>query len=235
MNASQSKSSGQGMAEGLSRPQVKICGLTSVREALACAEAGADAIGCVFFPPSPRHVTDDQARSIVEALPDSACGVGVFVNEDLGAILRKVDRCGLRAVQLHGQETPDLVESLRREGITVIKTLFANAAPSFDSAPGYHASAYLVECAGGKLPGGNAMAWDWGAASPVSRAYPVVLAGGLDPRNVVSALEAAEPDAVDVSSAVESAPGRKDIHKVLQFLEAVRGKNPSKTLRKIFS
>lgn len=222
------------MGEGLYGPQVKICGLTSVQEALACAEAGADAVGCVFFPPSPRHVTDDQARSIVEALPGSVCGVGVFVNEDLGVIMRKVDSCRLRAVQLHGQEPPNLVESLRREGVTVIKTLFANTAPSFDSAASYHASAYLAECAGGKLPGGNAIAWDWGAALVVSRAYPMVLAGGLNQLNVVSALEAAEPDAVDVSSSVESTPGRKDIDKVLRFLEAVRSRGPSKTLRKIF-
>ncbi len=222
------------MSEGLNRPQVKICGLTSVREAAACAEAGADAIGCVFFPPSPRHVTEDQARNIVEALPESVCSVGVFVNEDPAVIMRIVDRCRLRAVQLHGQETPNLIENLRRERITVIKALFANAAPSFESAAVYHASAFLVECAGGKLPGGNAMAWDWGAALLVSRTYPVVLAGGLDPQNVVSALKVVEPDAVDVSSAVESTPGRKDIGKVLQFLEAVRGRNPSKTLRRIF-
>jgi phosphoribosylanthranilate isomerase len=222
------------MILGLHSAQVKICGLTRVDEAVACAEAGAAAIGCVFFPPSPRHVTEHQARSIFQALPERVCSVGVFVNEDYEAVMRKVERTRLKAVQLHGQESPGLVKRLRREGVTVIKALFANGAPPLASVGTYEASAYLVECAGGRLPGGNAMTWDWVAALEVSRAYPVVLAGGLDPQNVVSAMEAAGPDAVDVSSAVESTPGRKDIEKVLRFLEAVRGSRPSRELKRIF-
>ena len=106
-------------------PQVKICGLTTVEEALACAELGADAIGLVFYPPSPRFVDDSQAQAICRALPGSVWSVGVFVNQEAAAMLRRVEVCGLRALQLHGQDPPELVRELHQHGVLVIKTLFA--------------------------------------------------------------------------------------------------------------
>jgi phosphoribosylanthranilate isomerase len=203
-------------------PQVKICGLTSVEEALACAELGADAIGCVFHPPSPRFVTDQRAKEICSALPATVWSVGVFVNNTLHEILGKVNHCGLRAVQLHGQETPELAAELQREGVPVIKALFADGRPSFGDAQHYRVRAFLAECAGHRLPGGSGKAWNWSLASALSRESPLLLAGGLTPENVAPAIRAACPDAVDVSSGVESRPGRKDLRKVRDFLDAVR-------------
>lgn len=202
-------------------PQVKICGLTRVDEALACVELGASAIGCIFYPRSPRNVSEEQARSICLSLPPGICSVGVFVNEDFATIMGKVERCGLKVAQLHGQESNELVKKLLAEGVRVIKALFADGKPALDAAEAYGASAYLVECAGGPLPGGNAKIWDWSAAASLCLKHPVALAGGLNPENVGEAILAASPDALDVSSGVESSPGRKDLDKVKRFLEAV--------------
>jgi phosphoribosylanthranilate isomerase len=213
---------------------VKICGLTREDEAVACAEAGASVIGCVFYPPSPRYVSEEIARSISRAVSAKVPCVGVFVNEGYSDIMRKVERCGLKAVQLHGKEPPLLVKELNGTGITVIKAVFENAEPSFASVDGYSAGAYLVECAGGPLPGGNAMSWNWGAAAELAARRPVILAGGLNPENVGRAICAALPDAVDVSSGVESRPGRKDIDKVKRFLEAVLESRGSGKYRRIF-
>lgn len=216
-------------------PQVKICGLTRAEEAAACVELGARGIGCVFYPPSPRNVTEQQARTVCRALSSQACTlVGVFVDESFGEIMRKVEKCGLDAVQLHGRESPDLVNRLSKEGLRVIKGLFVNAAPSFDAASDYRAYAYLAECAGGPLPGGNALNWNWDAATEVSSKFPLILAGGLNPDNVSEAISAACPDAVDVSSGVEADPGRKDLNKVKRFLEAVSRSGCTRNTGRIF-
>ncbi len=222
-----------------SRPQVKICGLTRVDEALECAELGADAIGFVFFPKSPRNVTDDQAKEIITALPVDVKKVGVFVNESFSYIMHKVEHCRLNAVQLHGQELPELVKRLSGEDLIVIKALFSGGKPSFEEAPQYDASAYLVECAKGMLPGGNAMTWNWKEAGNVNDRCPLVLAGGLSPENIREAIASCMPDAVDISSCVEKSPGRKDPGKVKSFVDAVSQagkplKADRKKLRRIF-
>ena len=203
------------------RPQIKICGLTSAREAEACALAGADAIGFISYPPSPRHVDSHEIRRITQRLPDHVCPVGVFVNETYEKIMDTVATGGLRAVQLHGQETPELVDNLMNSGLIVIKALFVGGNPARDAAPRYRSSAFLVECAGGPLPGGNALGWNWSDARGISSNLPVVLAGGLTPKNIQEAIAAGQPDAVDVSSGVEIEPGRKDIDKVEAFCQSV--------------
>jgi phosphoribosylanthranilate isomerase len=213
---------GTKLRKGRPCPQVKICGLTRTEEAVSCAELGADAIGCVFYPASPRNVSRSRARAIVRALPEGVTPVGVFVDASFSTIMETVEDCGLRAAQLHGAESPELVEKLLRKGVPVIKALFVDGSPSVRTASRFRARAFLVECARGKLPGGNALTWNWEAARPTGEKFPLVLAGGLDPENVIRAIEAARPDAVDVSSGVESAPGRKDPGKVAAFMGAVR-------------
>ena len=216
------------------RIQIKICGITAVEDALGCAAWGADAIGLVFFPKSPRYVTPDQAAGICSAVPPHVAKVGVFVNESFETILSMTERCGLTAVQLHGRETPGLAAQLRENNIFVIKCLYVHGAPGIDQAEQYNAPAFLVECSAGKLPGGNAMAWDWSAARGFADTYPTVIAGGLGPDNVAGAIFQAAPDAVDVSSGVEAAPGRKDTYKVRDFIYAVRLCKPENPTRRIF-
>ncbi len=216
------------------RPQVKICGITRAEQAVTCAELGADAVGCIFFPKSPRHLTDEKAREIVSALPSHVKATGVFVNASYDDILKKVERCGLNAVQLHGKESPGLVHRLASQGLLVIKALFMGGEPSLAAAPEYDAAAFLVECAGGPLPGGNALDWDWASVKRFGERFPLVLAGGLSANNVCQAIEAALPDVVDVSSGVESSPGKKDTQKIKSFFRAVNQCQVNKPFRKIY-
>jgi phosphoribosylanthranilate isomerase len=215
-------------------PQVKICGITRVQDALRCAVLGADAIGCVFYPKSPRYLTKDRARDICKAVPALLKTVGVFVDESFSIIMQHVEYCGLSTVQLHGKEQPELVRRLREENIRVIKALFIDGSPAFDDASKYPASAFIVECGRGKHPGGNALEWNWEAAKSVGKEYPLILAGGLDPENVAPAIQMSAPSAVDVSSGVESSPGRKDFDKVAAFLKAVSGCGLEKHAKNIF-
>ena len=215
-------------------PQIKICGITQVDHALQCAELGADAIGCVFFPKSPRHVSDDKAREISDALPNHVTSVGVFVGKTYQEIMEKVENCNLRAVQLHEKESPELVQRLRAKNLIVIKALFIDGTPSLEDVKSYEASGFIVECSGGPLPGGNALTWNWDKARAFGDEHPLILAGGLSPENVKQAIQDSMPDAVDVSSGVESSPGIKDLDKIKTFIAAVRQAKTSRPLRKIY-
>ena len=215
-------------------PQVKICGLTRVEEALGCVALGADAIGCVFYPKSPRYLTDARAREICLAVPSEVKKVGVFVNETFSSIMHRVEYCHLTAVQLHGQESPELVSLLCKENLLVIKALFIDGKPSLEDVKSYQAPAYLVECGLGRLPGGNALEWNWEQAKSFEEKYDLIIAGGLAPENVCHAIEVSAPNAVDVSSGVESGPGRKDLDKVRSFISAVSRCSLKKNMRKIF-
>ena len=216
------------------RLEIKICGLTRIEEAVACAEAGADAIGLVFYPPSPRHLTQQQARGISMALPDRTARVGVFVNRPVSEILEMVDICRLTSVQLHGMESPEMVREIYGRGVQVIKALFVHKPPFISEALHYPATAFLVECGKGRLPGGNAQTWNWADVKPFGQKYPLVLAGGLGPDTIAQAVTAACPDAVDISSGVESSPGRKDIHQVHRLIHILSACTPEKQPRKIW-
>jgi len=215
-------------------PQIKICGLTRSDEAVKCASLGADAIGLVFLKKSPRYVTPLKARAICKALPNDITAVGVFVNEPFNSLMDIVSTCNIGAVQLHGNEPPKLVTALMDQGLIVIKALYMESKPSIDQVSSYNASAYLVECAKGILPGGNAMSWNWRDAHDFGKKHPLILAGGLTPDNISKAIADSCPDAVDISSGVESTPGKKDIYKVKKFITAVQGCKPDRELRRIF-
>lgn len=220
-------------------PQVKICGLTNPEQALGCIKMGASAIGLVFYPKSPRYVSDAQARRICSVLPRGIRTVGVFVNETFSTIMGKVEKCGISAVQLHGEEAPELVRDLSAEKLLVIKALFINRRPFLEDAAAYSAGAYLVEYGRGTLPGGNALEWKWNRVHPFGRRYPLILAGGLRPENIFDAVISSLPDGVDVSSGVESAYGQKDLDKVKAFMNAVsrcalRIKESGKNINPIF-
>jgi phosphoribosylanthranilate isomerase len=208
-------------------PQIKICGLTVPDQAKACVDLGADAIGLVFYPKSPRNVSVKQAADITSALPRHVATVGVFVNPDLAFLHQTIEQCGLSVAQLHGNETPDFVTELRdATQVRIIKALFAEKPPDLNDAPKYDVDGYLVECGKGRLPGGNAMTWNWAIAEKFARSYPLVLAGGLTPENVTQAIQACLPDSVDASSGLESGPGHKDLGKVKAFIEQVRRTRP---------
>jgi phosphoribosylanthranilate isomerase len=200
---------------------VKICGITSARDALVTAESGADAVGFVFWRRSPRYVDARAARRMAEALPASILRVGVFVDAAPRALATAVERAGLDVLQLHGNEAPDALQGLPR---TVWKAVRVGAGFAPVEALRYEgkAAGILLDTAA-VVPGGSGQAFDWSLAREVrKRASFLILAGGLTPANVARAIDAVRPDAVDVSSGVESAPGRKDPAKVRAFVEAVR-------------
>ena len=215
-------------------PQVKICGLRCEKEAVACADLGVDAIGLIFYPNSPRCITPHQANQITRALPGSIHTVGVFVDESFETIMRTADTAQLKGVQLHGQETPDLVDRLKREGLLVIKALFMNREPFIDTASDYAASVFLVEWGQGKLPGGNAETWNYSAIRAFGKDHPLILAGGLTEENIVQSVYSSLPDAVDLSSGVEIRPGKKDLLKVASFLTKFKKIELNQTCRRIF-
>jgi len=205
------------------RPLVKICGLTDPVEALECARLGADAIGLVFYEKSPRNVSVGKAAQICNALPQHVITIGVFVDEPYESIMETVNACSLKAVQLHGRESPELVEKLSEKGLIVIKALFCEKKPFMHDAGHYpHASAFLVEHGKGTLPGGNAEQWNWERAKEMDTAMPLILAGGLSPDTIDQVVQSVLPDMVDVSSGVEQSPGRKDLNRVKAFINKVK-------------
>jgi len=197
--------------------RVKICGITSVKDALAAVEAGADALGFVFAP-SLRQVTPEQARAICRAVPPFVARVGVVMDQELEAL----DECGLDAIQFHGREAPPQVAGCR---LKRIKAFRIRGASDLEALPAYMdaADAFLLDAYVEGTPGGTGRAFPWELAGEAARCgRPVILAGGLTPENVGEAIRQARPYAVDVSSGVEAAPGRKDPAKMRAFVAAVR-------------
>jgi len=203
---------------------VKVCGITSVDDAVAVARAGADAVGLVFWPGSPRRVDLETARRISAALPPFVLRVGVFVDAPREELVRTSEEVGLDVLQLHGQEAPEDLAGLPRR---VIKAVHVGPGFDLESALRYQGKAdgILLDSRPGGVsgpPGGTGATFDWSLAREVRENVPfLMLAGGLTPENVARALTAVRPDGVDVSTGVESAPGRKDHAKVRAFLQAV--------------
>jgi indole-3-glycerol phosphate synthase/phosphoribosylanthranilate isomerase len=204
------------------RVAVKVCGITTVEDGLAAARLGADAVGLVFWPRSPRWVDRDKARQISRALPPFVLRVGVFVDAAPEWVARTAEDVGLDVLQLHGRETPEEVARLPRR---VIKAVRVGEGFAPEEALRYegHAGGILLDTRTDGLPGGTGQAFDWSHARKVRENVSFLgLAGGLTADNVHMALAAVRPDLVDVSSGVESSPGRKDPGKMRAFLEAVR-------------
>ena len=200
---------------------VKVCGITSEEDVRAAAAAGADAIGLVFWPNSPRAVGIEAARRIAAAAPPSVVRVGVFVDAPAEEIGRTVEAVGLDLVQLHGDERPELLERLPRRAWKVLRV--GAELTAGDVAPWARAAGLLLDARVEGTLGGTGRSFDWTLAAAVrERIGFLVLAGGLEARNVGRAVELVRPDGVDVSSGVESAPGRKDVAKLRAFVEAAR-------------
>ncbi len=200
--------------------KLKICGLTSLEDARAAIDCGAEYLGFIFYPKSPRYIAPTAARAIIERLPGDIVSVGVFVNEprpeDVVEVLRA---SGARMAQLHGDESPAFCASVGAE--RVIKAL--RVSDDFDARRvlDYPASAILLDAFDAKLYGGTGRTVNWAIAREAARLTKVFLSGGLSPDNIVEAIRAVEPFAVDVNSGVESAPGRKDAGRLRRLKDEV--------------
>jgi phosphoribosylanthranilate isomerase len=196
--------------------RVKICGITNPEDALAAVEAGADALGFVFFRESPRHIFPEEAARIIALLPPFVQTIGLFVNEDNAAISEIAKLCRLDLLQLHGDEKPEQCEQLGRR---VMKAFRIKSMTCLDPIDSYRTAGYLLDAYSPSAYGGTGMAFNWEIAAEAVRRYGrVILAGGLTPENVTEAIRKVRPYAVDVSSGVESAPGKKDLQKVREFI-----------------
>jgi phosphoribosylanthranilate isomerase len=202
------------------RTRVKICGITRIEDATAAARAGADAIGLVFEPKSPRYVKPDQAQAIMRALPPFVTVVGLFVNAAPDTVETVLNRVPLDLLQFHGDETP---EQCRRYHRPYIKAIHMRADVNLhDQAHRYaDAEGLLLDTAAANVAGGSGQTFDWSLV-PADPGKPVILAGGLTPENVAEAVRKVRPFAVDVSSGVEQSKGIKDAQKISAFIEAVR-------------
>jgi len=196
--------------------RVKICGITRLQDLHAACNAGADALGFVFYEKSPRKVSVETAAELVRALPPFVQSVGLFVNADPAFIQRVLDAVPLDLLQFHGDETP---ADCARYGRPYIKAVRVNqdtdllkCAADFNAARGLLLDAYVPG-----VPGGTGERFDW-SLIPADLAKPVILSGGLMPDNVAEAVERVHPWAVDVSSGVEVSKGIKDAHKIAQFI-----------------
>lgn len=199
--------------------KVKICGITTVDDALMAVEAGADALGFVFYDKSPRHLDPARAAEIIKVLPPFVQAVGLFVHAPLDFINATADRCRLDIVQLHGDEPPELCAGVNRR---VIKAFRIKDITSLDHMDEYNVAGYLLDAFSPKAFGGTGVTFNWDTAVVARKYGPIILAGGLNPGNVTEAIQHVSPYGVDVSSGVEEVRGVKDPEKVRQFIRLAK-------------
>lgn len=203
--------------------RVKICGITRLEDALVAARAGADALGFVFYPPSPRVVTAEVAGPIVRQLPAFVTATGLFVDATAEEINAVLDQVPLDLLQFHGDESPGFCRSFGRPYIKALRMQpgvdIAAQANSYEDARGILLDAYVAG-----VPGGTGQVFDW-QSIPQALAKPLILAGGLNVDNVRLAIEQVQPWAVDVSGGIEVGRGIKDADKIRDFMHEVRSSN----------
>ena len=200
------------------RVRVKICGMTRVEDARAAADAGADAVGLVFYEKSPRYTEPAAARRIARAVPPFVSRVGVFVDAPRDTLLRLIRDIPLDVVQLHGDEPPEACRDLPARVITGFRVRDRHSLSAL-AAYAKVADALLLDAWSARSPGGTGTVFDWSLARDERVGLPLILAGGLNPGNVAEAIRVARPWGVDVSSGVESAPGLKDHARMREFIE----------------
>ncbi len=200
--------------------KIKICGITNSADALAALGAGADALGFMFFEGSSRYLPNEKIAAIIRELPPFISKVGVFVNPTREKVERAIEETGIDTLQFHGDEPP---EACRGFGLKTIKAFRVQGKDMLQIMPRYDVDAWLLDSfVTGKL-GGTGKTFDWDlAVHACSLGTPVILAGGLNVDNVARAVSHVQPFAVDVSSGVESAPGKKDHALIAKFIERAR-------------
>lgn len=202
------------------RTRIKICGITNVEDALLAAQLGADAIGLNFYHKSTRCVTIDQAKTIIQALPPFVTTVALFVNADRAYIVEVLHQISFDLLQFHGHETPEECASYHKPYIKALhmksELNITQMQDDYRTTQGFLCDAYHAQ-----KPGGTGTTFDW-QLIPKNFTKPIILAGGLNPANIIEAVQQVKPYAVDVTSGVEQSPGIKDPSKLKEFITKVQ-------------
>jgi phosphoribosylanthranilate isomerase len=212
--------------------EIKICGMTDQEDALFAAACGVEALGFIFYPPSPRYIAPARAREIIAALPAEVVKVGVFVNQTVAAVQQIFDFCGLDLIQLHGDETPEYCRQFPHDRL--IKAVFLQKVTDLSLLEQYRLRAFLCDTRTPGKYGGTGKRSDWRLAARVKESHSLILSGGLKEENIAAALAAVSPAAVDINSGVESAPGRKDREKIRRIIELIRRRDETRGDKTIF-
>jgi phosphoribosylanthranilate isomerase len=200
--------------------EIKICGITNLKDALHACKSGADAIGFIFYRKSPRYIEPRTARDIIKDLPRHISRVGVFVNHDPGEVKDIFSLCRLSMIQLHGDESPEYC--FQFPSSTLIKAVSLKSETSLDILEHYPVKAILMDSRINGQYGGTGKECDWNLAIRVKAVHPLILAGGLTDDNIREAIRVVSPHAVDLNSGVEHSPGKKDPVKVKNIIQMIR-------------
>lgn len=198
---------------------VKFCGMTNLEDAVCAAQAGAHAVGFIFYHRSPRYVSPELVKAIIKDLPRGTATVGVFVNHEAEKIKETVAYCGLDFIQLHGDEPPDFC--CRFPSDRLIKAVSLHTESDLAILKEYPVKAILVDSRDAGLYGGTGKISNWKLAEKVKEIHPLILSGGLTADNIQQAIETVAPDALDINSGVESSPGKKDHGKIREIIEMI--------------
>ena len=210
---------------------IKICGITNIEDALKVVELGADALGFVFYEKSPRKITKEKAKEIIDRIQDTrykiqtvkqrVVKVGLFVDELEEKVNEIASYCNFDILQFHGDETPDYCKKFPQK---IIKAFRIKDKESLVDIPKYEVDYYLLDAYSEELPGGTGKTFNWDLAKEAKEfGRPIILSGGLNPENIIEALEKVSPFGVDVSSGVELSPGKKDQKKLEEFITEAKG------------
>ena len=200
--------------------KIKICGITNLNDALTAVNLGADALGFVFYPQSPRFISPDKAKKIRQKIPPFTLCIGVFVNARKGEVLQIARECCLDGLQFHGNESPEYCSSF--SAYKVIKSFALKTRSDLKSITHYNIHAILIDAYDPAHYGGTGKKADWELARQAKKFGPLILAGGLTETNVQEAIKVVSPYGVDVSSSMEKRPGVKDTVKLRRFVEMVK-------------
>ncbi|MDZ7262220.1 MAG: phosphoribosylanthranilate isomerase [candidate division KSB1 bacterium] len=207
--------------------KIKICGITNLTDALLSIELGADALGFIFYPPSPRYIDPVKAEMITRQLPPLVTTVGVFVNPALAEITEVAQRTGIMTVQLHGSEEPEFCQKIH---LPVIKAFRVSHDFQLDELEKFKVQGYLLDSFSKQALGGTGQRFDWEIARAAQKNRNIILAGGINPDNIIQAIEMVHPYGIDVCSGVESIPGKKDKRKLRSLFKKVNRIRYEKTI-----
>lgn len=199
--------------------EIKICGITNLEDAVSAYSYGAEALGFIFYMQSPRYISPEKARYIIENLPQDITRVGVFVNHEIEIIKDIYEFCTLDLIQLHGDESPQYCSQFSKS--ILIKAFSPRSEKDLNIIKDYPVKAALIDSRHSGLYGGTGKKSNWELAVKLREMHPLILSGGLSPDNIREAIEAVEPHAVDVNSGVEITPQKKDSLKVKRIIETV--------------